>query len=93
MQAADHDVDDLALALKVSRGAEQACVACGGAIAVVDIGADDEIDDAAFVFESLKDDTGSGSRTLTDQDHSGDIDPLAVGQMVNFSGREDLQFA
>ena len=90
-QSIRHEVDDIALAFDVSVGLEEAGVAGGGAVFVVDVGADDEVGDAGFVFEGDEDDAGGGAGTLADEDEAGDFGPLAVAEVGEVGRGGDVE--
>src|SRR2546421_11689465 len=62
-----HHVYDLALTLDVSFGLQQCGMPRGQTVFVVDVGADDEVDDAGFVFEGFEKDSGGGAEAVADQ--------------------------
>lgn len=63
----DEDVDDLALALDAAPGDEVDAVAGGFSVLLVDLGADDEVGDARFIFERDEDDARCGGGALADK--------------------------
>ena len=73
-----------------SLGLKEAGVAGGGAVAVVDVGLDDQVDDAGLVFEGFKDNAGGGAGPLADQDQSRHLDPAGVGGVHQLGGGQDL---
>jgi hypothetical protein len=90
--APGHDVDDVALTLDIPFGVQQGGVPGGGAVFVIDVGADDQVDDAGLVFEGYEDDSAGGAGALTDEDEAGDADPFALIGGAELVRGEDVEF-
>ena len=84
----NQQVQNFALAFDAAIGLEEA----GGAslrVAGEDVGTDDEVGDAGFVFEGDEDHAAGGAGALADQDQSGDAHPSVVF-VDQFCGGDDF---
>ena len=68
------DVNDAVLILQLSSNGEKAAARDDEAVRLKDIGRDDDVGDAGFIFEGEKDEAFGGARALTGDDSSGDTD-------------------
>src|SRR6185312_13628122 len=90
VQAHGHDVNHFPLALDVAVGLDHGGAAGGGAEQVVDVGADDDVDDAGFVFEGGEDDALGRAGALANDDQACDLDPASGPFVPHVGGGGDL---
>src|ERR1700744_5020956 len=87
------NVDDVVLILQGAFDQQEAAAGDEQAVAVVQVGSNDDIGDAGFVFHGDEDEAFSGARALAGDDASGGADVFAIAAGFQLLGREDVAAA
>ncbi len=85
------DVDDAVLVLEFAVDFEELAAGDEEAFAVVEVGVDDDVADAGFVFHGEEDEAEGGAGALPGDDGSGGGDEAAVGLLEELLGGEDVR--
>lgn len=89
MQAQGQEMDHFPFTLQISVGLQERRMTRGQAIAIVNLRSDDQIGDAGFVLERDEDDSVSGARVLAAENQSGDFNPSAIIDLLQFFCGDD----
>ena len=83
-------MDDAVLILEFAGDEEEFFAGDEESVAVVEVGVDDDVGDAGFVFEGEEDEAEGGAGALAGDDATGGGDSAAVGGVVELGCGEDV---
>ena len=80
------DVDDAVLILEFAGNEEELLAGDEQAVAVIEVGVNDDVGDAGFVFKGKEDEAEGGAGALTGDDAAGGRNAAAVRGLVESGG-------